>query len=141
MTGRTTSFLVGVVVAGFAGALAIADQPSDAAGAASDPRIASTNQAEVCASDGLPGSAYSRAHRVVKRPGRAGYEHDHIVPLCLGGADTDANLQWQPIDEALQKDKIERAVCIAVCRHHSMTLSEGQAIFLGDWRRGLWRVR
>ncbi len=129
-----TSLLVGLVLVGAIAALAAHEQDAES-------MIASTSEAEVCMSDGLPGSAYSRAHRVVKRRGRAGYEHDHIVPLCLGGADTEANLQWQPIDEALVKDEVERAVCIAVCRHHTMTLAEGQAIFLGAWRRtGMNRV-
>jgi len=60
---------------------------------------------------------------------------DHIVPLCLGGADNDANLQWQPIAEALEKDRLERAACIAVCRDRWMSLKEAQAVFLDDWRR------
>lgn len=104
-----------------------------------DPRIASTSEAEVCATDGLPGSAYSRTHRR-SRPGRAGYEHDHIVPLGLGGADTEANLQWQPLDEARRKDALERFACRAVCRYHSVGLAEAQAWFLGRWQDQMWRV-
>ncbi len=96
-------------------------------------QIASTSETEVCASDGRPGSAYSRAHRTY-RPGRAGYEHDHVVPLCLGGADTDANLAWQPLDEAREKDALERHACIQVCRYHAVSLATAQGWFLGDWR-------
>ncbi len=102
--------------------------------------VASTSEAEVCMTDGLPGSAYSRARRVVARRGRPGYERDHRVPLCAGGADTEVNLQWQPIDEALDKDALERFACAAVCRYHSVTLAEAQSWFLGDWRREMWRV-
>lgn len=96
-------------------------------------QVASTSEAEVCASDGRGGSAYSRAHRTY-RLGRSGYEHDHVIPLCLGGADTEANLVWQPLDEAREKDRLERHACIQVCRHHAVSLAAAQAWFLGDWR-------
>src|SRR5690348_10337565 len=76
-----TSFLAGLVAVGAFAALAIGDP------APSDPRIASVSEAEVCAGDGLPGSAYSRAHRTVRRPGVAGYQIDHVISLCAGGAD------------------------------------------------------
>ncbi len=101
-------------------------------------QVASTNEAEVCASDGRGGSAYSRAHRTY-RPGRAGYEHDHIVPLCLGGADTEQNLAWQPLDEARRKDELERHACIQVCRYHAVRLATAQSWFLGDWRTAYTR--
>ena len=107
------------------------------AGSTGDPRIASTSFAEVCATDGKPGSAYSRAHRVVPRKPVPGHQVDHIVPLCLGGADVDRNIQIEPIEEALRKDELERATCIAVCRDRTMSLTDGQAIFLGDWRKHL----
>lgn len=107
---------------------------------AQDARIASTDPAEVCATDGLPGSSYSRAHRLVRRPGRAGYEHDHVVPLALGGADTEANLQWQPLDEAHAKDRLEVFAAREVCRYHRVSLQEAQSWFLGDWRAQMWRV-
>ncbi len=107
------------------------------AGDRGDSRIASTSFAEVCATDGKPGSAYSRSHRVVARRPVPRHQVDHIVPLCVGGADVDANIQIEPIEEALRKDELERRVCIAVCRDRTMSLVEGQAIFLGDWRRHL----
>lgn len=132
MVSVPQAVLVGFVVAGVFAAVA---EPGR-----SDSMIASTAEAEVCATDGLPGSAYSRAHRVVKRSGRQGYEHDHIVPLCLGGADNEANLQWQPINEALEKDRLERAACIAVCRNHTVGLTEAQSWFLRDWRKEMWRL-
>ena len=96
--------------------------------------IASTDVSEVCAEDGLPGSAYSRSHRVVKRKPVLGKILDHIVPLCLGGADVDANIQLQGYDEAEIKDQLERVACIRVCRYRDLGLAEGQAWFTDDWR-------
>lgn len=40
-----------------------------------------------------------------------GYVIDHIVPLCAGGADKPANMQWQTIAAAKAKDRIEVAAC------------------------------
>lgn len=40
-----------------------------------------------------------------------GYVVDHIMPLCLNGADDPSNMIWQPKAEALEKDKIEWAMC------------------------------
>jgi hypothetical protein len=36
---------------------------------------------------------------------------DHIEPLACGGADSPANMQWQTVAEAKQKDKWERQGC------------------------------
>jgi len=36
-----------------------------------------------------------------------GYVVDHIVPLKRGGADLPANMQWQTLEEAKSKDKVE----------------------------------
>jgi hypothetical protein len=72
--------------------------------------IASADTGEVCASDGRPGSAYSRAHRSMNENDRRAdfaryriawrdhrrYEDDHLVPLCLGGADVPANRWPEP---------------------------------------------
>jgi hypothetical protein len=43
-----------------------------------------------------------------------GYVIDHVVPLCAGGPDTPANMQWQTITEAREKDKDEVAKCRAL---------------------------
>lgn len=40
-----------------------------------------------------------------------GYVKDHIIPLCAGGPDEVANLQWQTVAAAEAKDVIERQVC------------------------------
>ncbi len=71
----------------------------------------------------------------VPRPFRG--EIDHIVPLCLGGADAPTNL-WPMLDYKA-KDVLEAATCRAVCQGR-MSVSEGQAIFLGDWSPYLGRV-
>jgi len=36
-----------------------------------------------------------------------GYVVDHIVPLKRGGADLPGNMQWQTLEEAKAKDKVE----------------------------------
>ena len=40
-----------------------------------------------------------------------GWVIDHIKPLCAGGADDPANMQWQSVDEAKRKDRWERRIC------------------------------
>lgn len=41
----------------------------------------------------------------------AGFVVDHVRPLCAGGPDTPANMQWQPIVEAKKKDRLEAQEC------------------------------
>jgi hypothetical protein len=45
--------------------------------------------------------------------GRPGYVVDHIIPLACGGADAPGNMQWQSLDQAKAKDKVERKGCRA----------------------------
>lgn len=40
-----------------------------------------------------------------------GWIIDHIIPLCAGGIDTPANMQWQTRENALLKDAEERRAC------------------------------
>ena len=64
-------------------------------------------------------------------------EIDHLIPLELGGSNNIHNL-WPETRErvkysAWNKDTLERRINIEVCAGH-LSLSQGQAIFLGDWR-------
>ena len=43
--------------------------------------------------------------------GRPGYVIDHIKPLACGGPDAPSNMQWQTIEAAKAKDKVERLSC------------------------------
>lgn len=45
-----------------------------------------------------------------------GYVVDHIVPLCAGGADRQANMQWQALADSLAKDREERRLCAVIRR-------------------------
>jgi len=36
-----------------------------------------------------------------------GYIIDHVIALKRGGADNPANMQWQTVDEAKAKDRVE----------------------------------
>src|SRR5262245_9499061 len=45
-----------------------------------------------------------------------GWVVDHIVPLCLKGADAPANMQWQTREASLIKDKEERVACAVSSR-------------------------
>lgn len=45
-----------------------------------------------------------------------GYVVDHIEPLCAGGADHPANMQWQTVADAKAKDKDEWRTCRALKR-------------------------
>ena len=49
--------------------------------------------------------------------GRHGYVIDHIVPLACGGADAPTNMQWQTIEEAKAKDRVERQGCSGHAPH------------------------
>ncbi|AEV24601.1 hypothetical protein Dsui_0181 [Azospira oryzae PS] len=41
-----------------------------------------------------------------------GYIIDHVIPLCAGGPDTPANMQWQTAQDAKAKDREERRQCL-----------------------------
>ena len=40
-----------------------------------------------------------------------GFVIDHIKPLCAGGEDNPRNLQWQTIEAAKAKDRLDREQC------------------------------
>jgi len=72
-------------------------------------------------------------------------ELDHRVPFALCGANSAPNL-WVEIADGVhqskyihnRKDELELAIASKV-RNHKMTLSQAQAVFLGDWRLGWCR--
>jgi hypothetical protein len=111
--------------------------------------VASTDQTEVCGIVG--GLSYSKRHRAttqemkaeVRRRDHAAVcgEIDHRLMLALGGADAIENLWCQPGPPEPWnfhlKDALELLVWENVCKHHTMTLAEGQAVFMApDWRVG-----
>lgn len=40
-----------------------------------------------------------------------GYVVDHLYPLCAGGEDKPANMQWQELTQSYAKDRLERELC------------------------------
>ena len=156
MQNRTDRFLAGFILVGFSAALAIADpsHPEVPNDALTPGAVASTNQHEVCAFGGS--ETYSQRHRItpVELKGwifreygmqppqgaeRRDWEIDHLVPLCLGGADEAANLWPQHRSSYRRKDALEAYGCREVCRG-ATPLAEAQSWFLGDWRKEMWRV-
>lgn len=141
--------LIGIAVVALAGNARAGDIPDPAL---TPGVVASANIAEVCESDGRPGSAYSRAHRELsERQRRAdfarygvpwsehrSYEDDHLVPLCLGGADAEANRWPEPrwgSWSSYEKDHLEGYACRMVCAGR-ISLDSAQRWFLApvDWR-------
>lgn len=159
---KATSFLVGLLVAGTAGALAIAEPaPSEIPDDSLTPGlIASSNAAEVCGHTG--GTTYSKAHRVTTAADKAAdfakygltvprgaqrvtWEIDHRLPIALGGADDPKNRWPEPDAEHHdgikfgyhQKDKLELWAWEHTCKFHDLSLEDAQAMFLApsDWRQ------
>jgi hypothetical protein len=66
------------------------------------------------------------------------YEIDHLIPLCLGGADDASNLWPQPrrtIEDtwnAEAKDRLERRMCDMVC-DGKIDIATAQQAFAADW--------
>jgi hypothetical protein len=99
-----------------------------------------TNKEQACAFDRstprLSGAAYRETARYVFElygipyAQHRNYELDHLIPRCLGGADTVANLWPQPLPEALKKDRRwEIRICRAVCRDGTVSIEDGQSFF------------
>jgi hypothetical protein len=66
------------------------------------------------------------------------YEVDHLIPLCLGGADEDKNLWPEPrrsIEKefpAEKKDDLEHRLCQMVCSG-GLDVREAQGEIASDW--------
>jgi hypothetical protein len=103
--------------------------------------VATTNRSEICA------RGYARAHRSwaakwltlrrynIPRAQSGAFEDDDLVPICLGGDNSSLLNHWpEPWAQAERKDELESETCRAVCRG-SLSVTEGQQIFLsGRWR-------
>jgi hypothetical protein len=62
------------------------------------------------------------------------FELDHRIPLSLGGAPYEpANLELQPWDEAVEKDRKEACLARAVCAGR-LALDEARRRIWSDWR-------
>ena len=73
--------------------------PASAAANRSHAVTAEFQRAHPCPSTGLPGGSCP------------GWRKDHIIALACGGADSPANMQWQTIAEAREKNRWERKGC------------------------------
>ncbi len=145
---RSTSFAAGLAIAFVAFASIVWGEPQ--ASEVPDDRVtpgavASTDQREVCGV--VDGLTYSKRHRAtpyeLKRLIRErdhcdsqNSEVDHRLPLSLGGDDIGVNLSCQPGPAQgvtwnyHDKDRLEVYAWQSVCKHHTMTLDEAQAMFL-----------
>jgi hypothetical protein len=66
---------------------------------------------------------------------RSAIEVDHLIPRCLGGADTEKNLWPQPYAGqwgARIKDQVERKACVEVCAG-TLTLDDARHSMATDW--------
>lgn len=63
--------------------------------------------------------AFRRGHRCPstgKRSGACpGYQVDHVVPLCAGGADHPGDMQWPSVDAHHAKTRVD----VCACRYES----------------------
>jgi hypothetical protein len=78
--------------------------------------------------------AYVRARQRIEFLGAV----DHLIPLCLGGADDDASL-WpeprrsiEPQWNAERKDELEARACALVCTN-AIDVHEAQEAIAEDW--------
>jgi hypothetical protein len=67
---------------------------------------------------------------------RSSYRLDHLVPLEIGGANTDANLFPQPLVWSYRKDKVEDALHDLVC-DGAMKIRTAQARVARNWKTAL----
>jgi hypothetical protein len=73
------------------------------------------------------------------------FEVDHLIPLCLGGADDDKNL-WAEPRRSLEKewpaevkDELEHRLCEMVCAGE-VDVREAQKAIADDWTEAYRRM-
>lgn len=115
--------------------------------------VATTDQADICGVVG--GLRYTERHRFTTQSMKDGtfskyqivkggrdFEVDHRVPICAGGADVKENL-WPQLGwlhpSYHDKDRLEDQICRLICKG-SVSVTDGQAIFMGDWTLGYAKV-
>ncbi len=107
--------------------------------------VRSTDFDEIC---GQPTAALrfmprERADAILVRYGlpteaHPNFQIDHLVPLCLGRSDEDANLWPEPrrsiaaIENAERKDRLETRLCQLVCANE-VDIVEAQHDIAEDW--------
>jgi hypothetical protein len=107
--------------------------------------VRTTDVAAICATDTRSLRHWSRERddRILVEYGlppgpHPTYEVDHLVPLCLGGADDDRNLWAQPRRSieptwnAERKDELEARMCSLVCSGE-LDVGEAQRTISEDW--------
>lgn len=55
-----------------------------------------------------------------------GHVVDHKEPLCAGGKDIPANMQYQTVEAGLQKDKIEWEYCRLLKKYNALQVSRNR---------------
>ena len=107
-------------------------------------RIDGHTPQQVCNAMGIRGvMTNKRRDEVLTRYGQQPGPHpdceiDHLVPLCLGGADDPSNLWPQPRRSiepqwnAEAKDRLERQLCALVC-DQLLDLGDAQEAIIRDW--------
>jgi hypothetical protein len=107
--------------------------------------VRTTDAGETCSADTRALRHWSRERddRIMEeyglQPGpHPNYEVDHLIPLCLGGADDDKNLWPQPRRllepewNAERKDDLEAKLCQMVCAG-KIAVTEAQQAIRDDW--------
>lgn len=72
------------------------------------------------------------AYNVVDKCPGPEFEIDHLIPLEVGGSNDPKNLWPQPIEQAREKDKVERHLHELVCQG-KMSLDNAQQGIAHDW--------
>jgi hypothetical protein len=107
--------------------------------------VRTTDAALICSTDTRELRHWSRKRddRIMREYGLApgphpDFEVDHLIPLCLGGADDDRNL-WpeprrsiEPVWSAERKDELEARMCSLVCAGQ-IDAAEAQKEISDDW--------